>query len=255
MRILAVIPARFSSSRLPGKPLELIGAKPMIQHVYEQVKKAKKIFDVVVATDDERIVQAITGIGGKAQLTNSNHLSGTDRVIEIMKHFPDADGIINIQGDEPFIEPEEIELVAKILIEKGSSYPLAATLVKKLVDPKKLENPSIIKVVVSSEGKAIYFSRSPIPFIRDHSNRNDWPLKHPFWQHIGIYGYNIKALQQISQMPPSLLEKAESLEQLRWIENEIPIFTAETKGANFSVDTPEDLEQARIHYKKSNNER
>ena len=185
-------------------------------------------------------------------MTRADHPSVTDRIIEVMNYFPETDAFINIQGDEPFIHPDDIDSVAKMLTEKGETKPLVTTLVKKISDPQLLANPSVVKVVLGNENQAIYFSRSPIPYLRNELEKSEWTNKHSFWQHVGIYGYNSKALQQISKLQPSILEKAESLEQLRWIENGIPIFTAETSEMNLSVDTSEDLALARKYYLQNN---
>ena len=240
MSILGIIPARFASSRFPGKPLVDIGGKSMIQRVFEQAKKSKKLSEVVVATDDERIAEAIKKFNGNFVMTSDQHRSGTDRCAEAVKKVSgNWNAVINIQGDEPFIQPEQIDLLAALFQNPEIQI---GTLVKKLSDPNDLDNPNTMKVVLDANGNGMYFSRSPIPFIRGEEKSN-WLNKHFFYKHIGIYGYRIDLLEKLTKLSPGKLEIAESLEQLRWLENGYKIKTAFTEIETLSVDSPEDLEK------------
>ena len=240
MDILGIIPARYASTRFPGKPLADINGKTMIQRVYEQAKRSD-LNDVLVATDDERIFKHVHDFGGNAVFTSAEHQSGTDRCFEAYKlHNTPYDYIINIQGDEPFIQPEQINLVASCFENPNTQL---ATLVKKITGQEELFNPNMPKVVLNVEAQAIYFSRHPIPYNRHHPQEN-WTNVHTYYKHIGIYGYRTDILEQITQLPPSALELAESLEQLRWLEHGFKINTAITTQENIGIDTPEDLERA-----------
>lgn len=236
-KIIGIIPARFASTRFPGKPLVDIAGKSMIQRVYEQASKAESLTKVVVATDDERIAEEVKKFGGDFVFTAPTHQSGTDRCAEVIEQMPDFDIVINIQGDEPFIEPAQIDLLASCFIEKKVQL---ATLIKSIESQESIYNPNSPKVVIDVNGRAIYFSRSPIPFIRN-SEPGLWAEKHHFYKHIGIYGYRTDALKAITKLSPSSLEIAESLEQLRWIENGFYIQTKITNSETIAIDTPEDL--------------
>lgn len=242
MRFIAIIPARYASTRFPGKPLAEMNGKSMIQRVYEQVKRS--IQDVYVATDDERILEAVECFGGKAIMTSTSHRSGTDRCNEAYNKIGQTfDVVLNIQGDEPFIFPEQIDLLKACFTDDTVEI---ATLVKPFDQKSELtalENPSTPKVVLSQKSEAIYFSRSIIPFLRD-VDRKDWCTKHVFYKHIGIYGYRTDILNEITQLSPSILEQAESLEQLRWIENGYKIKVGITNHETIGIDTPHDLENA-----------
>ena len=242
MKFIAIIPARYASSRFPGNPLATMDGKPMIQRVYEQVKKS--INNVYVATDDERILQAVEAFGGKAVMTCVSHKSGTDRCNEAYNKIGQAfDVVLNIQGDEPFINPEQIDLLKSCFTDELVEI---ATLVKPFGENTQLaalQNPSTPKVVVSKNSEAIYFSRSIIPFLRD-VERDNWLGQHVFYKHIGIYGYRVDVLQQITQLLPGVLEQAESLEQLRWIENGYKIKVGVTNHETIGIDTPDDLQSA-----------
>ncbi|MEX0813388.1 MAG: 3-deoxy-manno-octulosonate cytidylyltransferase [Chitinophagales bacterium] len=233
MNITGIIPARYASSRLPGKPLLKIAGKPMIQWVYEQASKAKKLDRVIVATDDQRIMDCVKGFGGSVVMTSAEHKNGTERIAEVAQKS-ESDAFINIQGDEPFIAPEQIDQIAALL-ESGAEI---ATLVKQISAQEEIQDTNTVKVVRSLSGKALYFSRHPIPFYRNSSGEK------VFWQHIGIYGFNKAVLAQLVQLPVSPLEKAESLEQLRWLENGYEIYTTVTNISNISIDTELDLLQA-----------
>lgn len=242
MKFIAIIPARYASSRFPGKPLADMDGKPMIQRVYEQVKRS--VSDVYVATDDERIHEAVESFGGKAVMTSVSHRSGTDRCNEAYDKIGKAfDVVLNIQGDEPFIYPQQIDLLKSCFVDDSVEI---ATLVKPF-DKKgglvALQNPSTPKVVLSKKMEALYFSRSIIPFLRDVEKEN-WPTHHTFFKHIGIYGYRTDILQQITLLSPGVLEQAESLEQLRWIENGYKIKVGVTPHETIGIDTPDDLKNA-----------
>ncbi|THB71984.1 MAG: 3-deoxy-manno-octulosonate cytidylyltransferase [Desulfobulbaceae bacterium] len=239
-KILGLIPARYGSTRFPGKPLALIHDKPMIQLVYEQAKKVLE--NVYVATDDERIFQAVQSFGGSVVMTSENHQSGTDRCSEARPEAERIDGrsydvVINIQGDEPFIAPEQISMVAALF---NSPRVQIGTLVKKISQWQDIEDPNKVKVVMNHEAEAIYFSRSPIPHVRG-CQVQDWLSRADFFHHIGIYGYRSAVLDEITRLESSQLEKSESLEQLRWLENGYSIMTAQTTLSVAGIDTPEDL--------------
>ncbi|MEY3678800.1 MAG: 3-deoxy-manno-octulosonate cytidylyltransferase [Bacteroidota bacterium] len=238
MNILGVIPARFASTRFPGKPLIDICGKSMIQRVYEQACKSSTLDQVVVATDDQDIFDHVLGFGGQAMMTDSAHQSGTDRCAEVMLQFVDFDACINIQGDEPLIDPKQIDLLGEKLQEQDVNL---VTLIKKIDTQEVLFNQNIPKVICNQSGEAIYFSRACIPHLRglDHS---EWLQHHTFYKHIGLYGYRSETLQQITKLPLGQLEQAESLEQLRWIEHGLHIHTVETELETLAIDTPEDLE-------------
>jgi 3-deoxy-manno-octulosonate cytidylyltransferase (CMP-KDO synthetase) len=237
MKILGVIPARYASSRFPGKPLVDIAGKSMIQRVYEQAKKCKDLTEVIVATDDKRIFDHVVGFHGMVVMTSADHQSGTDRCAEVALNHPEYDVVINIQGDEPYIEPEQISKLAGCFNDPDTQI---ATLIKKVQNEQDLFNPNAPKVVVNKRSEAVYFSRSPLPYIRGQEQQS-WLRHYTYFKHVGIYGYRADILQQITQLPVSALEKAESLEQLRWIENGYKIKVAETEFETFAVDTPDDL--------------
>ncbi len=240
MNFIGIIPARYESTRFPGKPLALINGKPMIQWVYENISKALE--HVWVATDDDRILNIVQEFGGNAIKTLSSHQSGTDRCAEAAQKLAgkiNFDVVINIQGDEPFIQPEQIELL-KSCFENDTDI---ATLIKKIETQEELFNPNRPKVVIDNRQNALYFSRSPIPFLRGEAEKN-WHIKNKFWAHIGMYAYKAGVLHKITKLEQSTLELSESLEQLRWLENGFQIKTAETKHQSIGIDTPEDLENA-----------
>jgi len=239
MKTLGIIPARYASTRFPGKPLVDIAGKSMIQRVYEQSKKCAHVSEVIVATDDERIYKHVHDFGGSAIMTSPDHQSGTDRCAEVALQHPEYDVVINIQGDEPFIDPEQISKVAFCF---NNATTQIATLVKKIQTNDDLFNVNSPKVIVSKLSEAIYFSRSPLPHIRGQEPEN-WLQHFTYFKHIGIYGYRADVLRWITKLPVSSLEKAESLEQLRWIENGYRIKIAETELETFAVDTPQDLEK------------
>jgi 3-deoxy-manno-octulosonate cytidylyltransferase (CMP-KDO synthetase) len=239
MHILGIIPARFASTRFPGKPLVDIAGKSMIQRVYEQSKKCTQLSEVIVATDDDRIFEHVHSFGGKAVMTSPTHQSGTDRCAEVAEKHPEYDVIINIQGDEPYIDPEQISKLIGCF--KVADTQLA-TLIKKVSSEQELHNTNSPKVIINKNSEAIYFSRSPLPHIRGQEPQN-WLLHFTYFKHIGIYGYRADILKQITKLPVSPLEKAESLEQLRWVENGYKIKVAETEIETIAIDTPEDLKK------------
>jgi 3-deoxy-manno-octulosonate cytidylyltransferase (CMP-KDO synthetase) len=266
MKILGIIPARYASSRFMGKPLVDIGGKTMIQRVYEQALKAKCLSKVIVATDDERIFNHVKSFGGEVLMTAEEHPSGTDRCAEVVTRMNiDAlfeamnpqksivfDGIkpqrkkttydivVNIQGDEPFIDPAQIEKVVGILSTGESGRFSISTLVKKIDNAELITNPNVVKCVFSDKNKALYFSRSPIPYLRNTPS-SDWLSTGEFYKHLGLYAYKTSILLEITQLPPSRLEQLESLEQLRWLENGYEIGVAVTDIETIGIDTPEDL--------------
>ena len=241
MKIIGIIPARFASSRFPGKPLVDMLGQTMIQRVYAQVKKSKQLQQVVVATDDQRIYDHVLSFGGVACITAENHPSGTDRCFEALKKQNEKfDFAINIQGDEPFIDPNQIDLLCSSITKQTE----LATLIQKIATLEQLNSPGEAKVVINKDHEAIYFSRSPIPFVQKFEQK-DWLKQTTFYRHVGLYAYRADVLERITKLSPSLLEKAESLEQLRWIENGFKIKTVETEmEESICIDTPEDLEKA-----------
>ncbi|MBE6312890.1 MAG: 3-deoxy-manno-octulosonate cytidylyltransferase [Bacteroidales bacterium] len=242
MRFLAIIPARYASTRFPGKPLADMLGKPMIQRVYEQVKKA--VDDVYVATDDERIYNAVQSFGGNAVMTSVNHKSGTDRCFEAAAKIGGAfDVVINIQGDEPFVQPEQIEELKKCFMDPATDI---ATLVMPFPYDgfwDDLANANTPKVVINRRMEAMYFSRSVIPYKRG-TDRMEWLKTHVYYKHIGMYAYKVPVLSEITKLPQSPLELAESLEQLRWLENGYKIKVGITHQQTIGIDTPADMEKA-----------
>ena len=248
MKVLGVIPSRFASTRFPGKPLIDILGKTMIQRVYEQVSKSKLLDHVVVATDDHKIFNHVSEFGGAAILTSVEHETGTDRCHEVLSKLSGYDVVINIQGDEPLIESEQIDSLISIF--KNHECEIA-TLVKQITNVEILHDASKVKVVKTTNDRALYFSRHPIPYQR--IDKSDWQTQHAFWQHIGIYGYRSAVLNTIAKLPMSCLEKAESLEQLRWLENGFNIYIAETVHESISIDIPEDLARVEAIIRNTNN--
>lgn len=248
MKFLGIIPARYASTRFPAKPLALLGGKPVIQRVYEQV--VKLLDDAVVATDDERIEAAVKAFGGKVVMTSTSHRSGTDRCYEALtKVDGEFDVVINIQGDEPFIQPSQIRTVMDCFEDSSTQI---ATLVKPFTPQDgfdALENVNSPKVVVNKQMQALYFSRSIIPFFRN-KDKKEWLAGHTYYKHIGLYAYRAEVLKEITQLPQSSLELAESLEQLRWLENGYVIKVGESQVETIGIDTPEDLARAELFLKK-----
>lgn len=240
--ILAVIPARYASSRLPGKPLVDIGGMSMIQRVYKRVASAQSVDKVVVATDDDRIFAHVQSWGGEVVMTRAEHPSGTDRVAEAATHFPEATYILNIQGDEPMLDPGQVNVLCELIQQQHTDI---ATLVKPLTDPADLAKKSNAKVVLNEAGFALYFSRSPIPAQRDEADMTKWLAYQDYWLHVGLYGFRAEVLAQIPHLPPTAIAQSESLEQLGWLAHGFKIRTGKTTFSGISVDTPEDLARVR----------
>ncbi len=240
MRVVGIIPARYASTRFPGKPLALIKGKTMIRRVCEQAWKSR-LDAVVVATDDVRIADEVMSFGGQYVLTNPNHRSGTDRCCEALDLLVrQYDAVVNIQGDEPFIDPNQINQVIDLIAQEDT---FLASLAKQIEDVDELFSPNTVKVVMNGMGNALYFSRNPMPFMRN-LDHNEWLAKGRFYKHIGIYAYKAETLRQIAMMQPTPLELAESLEQLRWLENGLTIRMGITEAENVSIDLPTDIEKA-----------
>lgn len=244
MKIIGIIPARYGSSRFPGKPLVDIDGKSMIQRVYEQASKSTRLDAVVVATDDVRIADEVSAFGGKFHLTSAAHQSGTDRCAEVIRKETGYDVVVNIQGDEPYIDPTQIDLLISCF---DASTVQLATLVKKIHNDEELFNTNIPKVILNASQEAVYFSRQAIPFIRG-KEKDSWLEEHQFYKHIGIYGYTAATLLELTKLEPSSLELAESLEQLRWVENGYTIQTRTTDIETIAVDSPEDLIKLKSHF-------
>ena len=237
--VFGIIPARYASTRFPGKPLAVLQGKPMVQWVYERVQSSE-VCDLAVATDDERIADCVCGFGGKVVMTSPDHASGTDRCGEAARsmHPSDNDVIINIQGDEPLISPREIHLLASAFEDRSVQI---ATLVNPFQEEGLLHNPNVVKVVKAKNGNVLYFSRLPIPYLRENAT----PPKN-YFRHIGIYAYRYGALKEIVKLPTSELENSEKLEQLRWLENGYTIRALECDYQGIGVDTPEDLKNVEL---------
>ena len=239
MKFTAVIPARYASTRFPGKPLAILGGKTVIQRVYEQA--ASVLSEVYVATDDERILSAVEAFGGRAVMTRADHKSGTDRIEEaVEKTGTQADVIINVQGDEPFIQPSQIKTLMALFDDPQTQI---GTLGKRFDSMDAVNNPNSPKIVTDHRGFALYFSRSVIPFIRGVES-DEWLSHYPFLKHLGVYAYRHEVLAEVTRLPQGQLEKAESLEQLRWLENGYRIRVGLTDVETVGIDTPADLERA-----------
>lgn len=238
-KVVAIIPARFASTRYPGKPLVDLGGKPMIQRTYEQVASVQGWDQIIVATDDERIFKVARSFGADVMMTSNKHLSGTDRCAEVLQNLRgDIDYVVNIQGDEPYIEPQQ-------LIEITNALPLNApilTLVKQITTIDNLFNPNCPKVVLNNKNQALYFSRHAIPYMRGLP-QEDWLSNHRYFKHIGLYAYRAEILISLNKLPASDLEASEALEQLRWLQNGFLIQTVETQFETIGIDSPEDLEK------------
>lgn len=248
IKFAGIIPARYASSRFPGKPLVMIGDKSMIRRVYEQASTVMEL--LYVATDDRRIFDAVTSFGGKAIMTSQDHLSGTDRCAEaaegiIKETGKNIDVVVNIQGDEPFIRPEQISLLMKCFDQADVEI---ATLVRQCESGEDIFNPNQPKVILDKKGDAVYFSRAAIPYFRD-AEQGSWTSRHVYYKHIGLYAYRTETLKKITGLSRSSLELAESLEQNRWIENGLKIRTAVTLWESVGIDTPDDLDKAKSRFK------
>jgi 3-deoxy-manno-octulosonate cytidylyltransferase (CMP-KDO synthetase) len=235
MKVLGVIPARYASTRLPGKPLVAIGGKPMIEHVWERVRHAASLSGVVVATDDERILAAVKAFGGEAVLTRADHRSGTERVAEVAAARKDIDVFVNVQGDEPLIEPAAIDYAVEAMREDESVN--IATLAVPISNANDIMDPNVVKTVLDFDGNGLYFSRAPIPWVRDRSG----PVHARHLKHLGLYVYRRETLLEFATFPQGDLERVEQLEQLRWLENGYRIRVVETEHDSIGVDVPEDV--------------
>ncbi|WP_313368376.1 3-deoxy-manno-octulosonate cytidylyltransferase [Sphingobacterium mizutaii] len=238
MKVIGIIPARFDSTRFPGKPLVDIAGMTMIQRVYNQVKHAASLNEVVVATDDQRIFDHVKSFAGNVVMTSKDHQSGTDRCAEVINNISGFDIAINIQGDEPFIDPQQIDLLVSCFQRPEVEI---ATLVRPINEVADLENVNKPKVVLNQKNEALYFSRQPIPYMRG-TDIKEWLSKETYYNHIGIYGFKVETLKDLAKLPISKLEKTESLEQLRWLDNGYRIQTAISNHINDAIDSPEDLQ-------------
>jgi 3-deoxy-manno-octulosonate cytidylyltransferase (CMP-KDO synthetase) len=251
MKFIGIIPARYESSRFPGKPLCIIEGKTMIQRVYEQCLKTSVLSALAVATDDQRIFDHVKSFGGNVLMTDKNHSCGTDRCSEAFhlllkeNNFSPEDVVINIQGDEPLIDPKQIEIVCSLFKKKEVKI---GTLVRKFDDESDLFCNTVQKVVLDKSNRVLYFSRTPIPYFRG-ADPKDWIKKHVYYMHIGIYAYVASVLDEIVKLPQSSLEKAEALEQLRWLENAYSVYAGHTDIPSHAVDVPSDVDKI-IHFLK-----
>jgi len=242
LQSLGIIPARFASSRFPGKPLVMINGKSMIMRVYEQARKSKTLNKIIVATDDERIFNHVLEAGGEVMMTAGSHVSGTSRIGEVVSALSSSgkcpyDIVVNIQGDEPFIEPAQIDLAVSVFQNPEAKI---GTLISRVSDTADLMNPNVVKVVTDHSGRAMYFSRSPIPFLRGGTD-GDWAKQSEYFRHIGLYAFRTQVLLQLIDLPAVASEVAESLEQLRWMYHGYSIHTALTDIETIGIDAPEDL--------------
>jgi 3-deoxy-manno-octulosonate cytidylyltransferase (CMP-KDO synthetase) len=233
-KVVVVIPSRFGSTRLPGKPLVTLGGKPMVQHVYERAKRAQTVHKVLVATDDQRILEAVQGFGGEARMTRSDHRTGTERIAEVAAH-EEGDIFINVQGDEPLIDPVSIDTAVAALLEEPPAQ--IATVATPIRHANDIMDPNVVKTVLDFDENALYFSRAPVPWVRDTQQK----IHVKYWKHLGLYAFQRNALLEYPTLPQGELEKIEQLEQLRWLENGWRIRVAEVIRDAVSVDVPEDI--------------
>jgi len=238
MKILGIIPARYGSTRLPGKALLKVKGKTIIQRVYGRVRMAQQLAECVVATDDVRIYNHVRKFGGKALMTRADHESGTSRCAEVIDTLQGFDIVVNIQGDEPMIHPAQIDQICALMV-RHPNIPIG-TLMRRIEDPEDLINPAVAKVVTGAQGRALYFSRSAVPFVRDIPPA-EWLDQTPFFRHVGMYAYRSDVLKQLGTLPQSALERMEKLEQLNWLYHGFSIYAAETVFESIGVDTPQDL--------------
>ena len=252
MTTLAIIPARYASTRFPGKPLALLCGKPVIQWVWERVSAVGAVTEAVVATDDRRILEAVESIGGRAMMTSDQHRSGTDRCGEVLKALEAEDRrydvVVNVQGDEPFVEARQLET---LLENFASPETEIASLMTPIKDWEELQSPNNVKVVCNLRHEALYFSRQPIPHLRG-ADQKEWPARQTYYKHVGIYAFRAEVLKRVVALPPSALEGSESLEQLRWLDNGYRIRMSVTDHTNIGIDTPEDLALAERKLKIEN---
>jgi 3-deoxy-manno-octulosonate cytidylyltransferase (CMP-KDO synthetase) len=238
LKVLVVIPARWASTRFPGKPLVEIHGKTMIRRVFEQVSQARGVSEIVVATDHAGIFDHARAFGAQARMTSTELASGTDRCAAVARDFPDVDIVLNVQGDEPFVQPAQLELLIGCFEERPDVQ--IATLVKKITEEAQIFNPNTVKAVFSGQGSALYFSRHPIPYLRGHAT-DAWHTKADYFKHIGLYGFRRTVLLELAELPMSSLEQAESLEQLRWLQHGYDIRVVQTDMETIGIDTPDDL--------------
>ena len=233
-KIVVVIPARYGSSRLPGKPLIPLAGKPMVQWVWEQARRAQTVHRVLIATDDQRILDRVQSFGGEARMTRTDHRTGTERIAEVAAHEP-GDVFVNVQGDEPLIEPAAIDILVGAILEEPAAQ--VATVATPIRHPGDIMDPNVVKAVLDFDGNSLYFSRAPIPWVRDSQHR----VHVKYWKHLGLYAFQRDALLEYATLPQGELEKVEQLEQLRWLENGWKIRVAEVAQDAISVDVPEDV--------------
>jgi 3-deoxy-manno-octulosonate cytidylyltransferase (CMP-KDO synthetase) len=233
-KVIVVIPARYGSTRLPGKPLVALAGQPMIQRVYERAKAARRVDEVIVATDDERILKAVQGFGGEARMTRADHRTGTERVAEVAAHVA-GDVFVNVQGDEPLLDPSSVDIAVGALLEEPRTE--VATVGTPIKTPADIMDPNVVKVVLDFDENALYFSRAPIPWVRDAASKMQ--VRH--LKHLGLYAFQREALLEYATLPQGELERIEQLEQLRWLENGWKIRVAEVEHDAVSVDVPEDV--------------
>jgi 3-deoxy-manno-octulosonate cytidylyltransferase (CMP-KDO synthetase) len=243
MNILAVIPARYDASRFPGKPLAAMAGKSLLERVYLQACQAREPRRVVVATDDERIRAHAASFGAEVMMTETGHPTGTDRLGEVALALPGYDAVLNVQGDMPFVDPAQIDQLCDLIT--GPTRPAIASLMTPITTTAALENPNVVKVVTDLEDKALYFSRSPVPYLRGEPG-DLWVNQHTYYKHIGLYAYRAPLVATLTALPPSRLERAEGLEQLRWLEAGYALQMGRTEADSPSIDTPEDLEAALV---------
>lgn len=248
MKFAAIIPARYASTRFPGKPLALIGGRPMIQHVYQQALACRQLSRVIVATDDTRIQHCVQSFGGEVMMTADHHPSGTDRVAEVAAQLTDIDIVVNIQGDEPFVQPGQLEQLCAMFAEPAVQI---ATLAHPIKEEAFIHDPNVVKVVFSASNRALYFSRSAIPFLRG-LEKGEWSSQGQHFQHLGLYAYRREVLPRLTQLSPSSLEQSESLEQLRWLQADFAIYLGVTPHKSLGIDTPADLERAEAWWQAQN---
>jgi 3-deoxy-manno-octulosonate cytidylyltransferase (CMP-KDO synthetase) len=246
MQVLAVIPARYGSTRFPGKPLVQLGGKTIIQRVWERARAMDCLDQVVIATDDQRIYDHAQEVGAEVQMTADTHRSGTDRIAEVAQDWPDYELVINIQGDEPFVREDQVEALVRVLQRTDAEI---ATLARQLAQEEDLFNPNVVKVVFNRRNEAMYFSRSTIPYIRD-LDKKEWFAEQCFYQHLGMYAFRRDVLLEVTALLPSRYEQLESLEQLRWLDYGKRIQVALTDQPGIGIDTPADLERAEAYLKE-----
>ena len=241
-KIIAVIPARYASIRFPAKPLALIFGKPMIQWTYEQAMDAGVFDAVMVATDDERIADCVKAFGGQVEMTSSDHQTGTDRIWEVTQRYPESQWVVNVQGDEPFIEPEALRKLIETCKQLGDS-PDVVTLMSKMTSLEEFIDPNAVKIVLKNNGEVLYFSRAPIPCVREAALQQRYVLPQNAYRHLGVYAYSPQALARFVSLPPCQLEKDEGLEQLRGLEAGIKYHAVAVFSDSFGIDTPADMER------------